>query len=638
MAESVHSSPRSRHAVRQRRVIASTYINRDHAIMPSHRLSFLAIACAMSLVSISGAHAQAAATRRALYPVGGGYDTALQGFAKEVARHAQGVALRIVVVPAAFADDPVLPEDPGILADDVASIQAACEAVVDKSRFPQGCSVSSVPLYVAADASAPSVLAGLSNPALNGVFFTGGDQGYAMRILANTPAEAALNTAATRGVVVGGTSAGAAIESYAMNAGYTDAGDSTTALQKASIDLWLGQKGQARGLVFGSRQLVIDEHVYSRGRLGRMINAAAQTADALGHGGLLGLGLDFDTGAALRSDRLLTAVSGVSSAVVVDFQTAGATYSWVGANQALSARHVLTHLLPPSQGLSYDMAARVPLLAGQRLLWKEDEGEKSKLASDSRATLVLGGDVSADLAGPVVREVVRLASAKQRLGKFVIVTAAYASTDAAQADADAYAQALVQAGWRGTIGRVAHGTSLLDVASVKGAAGVLFLGGDQALLPAALGDAGFKKLINAATSSADVVMFERAMSAAAGDQFNAIPDSDSEDDAIAAFQASNAVLKPGLGLVQGAAFEPRLQVDKRWGRLYGMGAHIKRTSIYGISESTAIVLQGKQARVLGLNPVVRLDARRALFVTGDNGALGAFNVLLDVMEPGERLN
>lgn len=605
--------------------------------MTVHRLSRLTMVCAMAMGAATAAHADTV-RRSTLYPVGGGYDTALRGYVKEVARHAQGAAVRLVVVPAAFADDPVLPEDPGILADDVAALQAACDAVLDKRRFPQGCSVGSVPLYVAADASAPNVLAGLSDPALNGVFFTGGDQAYAMRILAHTPSEAALRTAAERGVVVGGTSAGAAIESYVMNAGYTDAGDSTTALQKGAIDLWLGKPAQTRGLILGSKQLVIDEHVHSRGRLGRMLNATAQTADALGHGGLLGLGLDYDTGAAVRDDRWLGAVSGASSAVVVDFQSAGATYKWVGPQQALSAHSVLTHVLPPSPGLGFDLSARVPMLAGMRLLWKGDAPEGAKLASSSKATLVLSGDALSDLSGPVVREVVRLASARQSQGKLVIVTAAYGSPDTAQADADAYAQALVQAGWRGAIGRIVHGASSLDAAQLKGVSGVVFLGGDQALLKPALTDAGFKALVQLATHNADVVVLEHAMCAAAGERYDAVAEGDSEDDAIAAFQANNAVPKPGLGLVRGASFEPRLQTDKRWGRLFGMASHDKRTSVYGISESTAIVLQGQRAKVVGLNPVVKLDARRATFVTGDNGALGAFNVLLDVWEPGERLN
>jgi cyanophycinase-like exopeptidase len=81
-----------------------------------------------------------------------------------------------------------------------------------------------------------------------------------------------------------------------------------------------------------------------------------------------------------------------------------------------------------------------------------------------------------------------------------------------------------------------------------------------------------------------------------------------------------------------------LQADKRWGRLYGIGERQKQLSVLGISEGSALLIQGRQARVLGPNPVVALDARRATFVKGDNGALGAFNVLLDVYESGELID
>lgn len=576
--------------------------------------------------------------QRQLYPVGGGYETALKGYALEVIRHARGPAVNITVVPAAFADDPVLPEDPGILAEDVAAIQAACDTVVDRTTFPAGCKVNSVPLYVAADASNPDIANALSNPVLDGVFFTGGDQGYAMRILARTPAESALAVAADRGVVVGGTSAGAAIESLVMNAGYTDAGDSTNALQKASIDLWFGQPGQLRGLPFGSRQVVIDEHVYSRGRLGRMLNASAQTVDALGQGGLLGLGFDYDTGGAIRQDRWLTGVAGVSSGLIVDFRTAGARHQWLGPQAALSARRILTHLVPPSPALRFDLVRRVPLLAGNPLHWRGSEHDAPlTLQSNHAATLILGGDVSEDLGGPVIQELVRLAS-RQRPGQFVVVAAGYATPDDAQADASRYAQALQAAGWRGTTRTHLQGQSPLDLAQLKDVSGVLFLGGDQSLLGNALSDARFRAFVSGALRKANVVMLDHAMTAVAGDQFDAVGEDATEDDAIAAFHSRQAVIKPGLGLVRGAAFEPRLQIDKRWGRLYGIGSHRRHTGVYGISESTAIVLNGRQARVVGLNPVISLDARRATFVAGDNGFLGAFNVLLDAHQPGEDLN
>jgi len=135
-----------------------------------------------------------------------------------------------------------------------------------------------------------------------------------------------------------------------------------------------------------------------------------------------------------------------------------------------------------------------------------------------------------------------------------------------------------------------------------------------------------------------VVLFERAMTAAAGEHFDAIPEGDTADDAIAAFQSGNAVVRPGLGLLRGAAFEPRLQIDKRWGRLYGVGARRQHTPVYGISESSAIVVRGGQARVVGTQPVVALDGRNATFFDGSNGAFGALNVLIDIFEPGETLS
>jgi cyanophycinase len=576
-----------------------------------------------------------------LYAIGGGYETALKGYVAEVMRHAHGPVVKIVMVPAAFADDPVLPEDPVILAEDVAALQAACDAVVNKHAFPGGCKVSSVPLYVAADAHNDSIVGTLRDATLDGIFFNGGDQAYAMRVLALTPAEAAMNTAAERGVVFGGTSAGAAIESLVMNAGYTDTGDSTTALQKASIDMWMGQTRASRGLPFGSQQVVLDQHVYARGRLGRMLNASAQTADALGDGGLLGFGLDYDTGAAINNDRSLRSVFGVSSAVVVDFQTAHARYSWVGPNEALSARSVLTHLLPPSQSLSFDLAQRVPALGNHRFEWQRPTPNPQRLHVDGRATLILGGDVSEDLAGPVIQELVKQATVKagaKEGGKFLLLAVGYAEPTDAQSQAEDYATALTAAGWKGTSEIHVYGQDPLDPIWLKGASGVLVLGGDQSRLDSAIADPGFHAFLNRAARDSQVLMLEHAMAAAAGDAYCAVGEDASGDDAIAAFRVNAAVIKSGLGLVRGAAFEPRLQTDMRWGRLYGLGAQKRQTAIYGISESSAIMIRGNRATVVGQNPVVALDARGASFFPGDNGTLGAFNVLMDVFEPDEELN
>lgn len=572
-----------------------------------------------------------------LYAIGGGYETALKGYSTEVIRHARGPAVRIVMVPAAFGDDPVLPEDPVILAEDVAALQAACDSVVDRRVFPEGCDVGSVPLYVAADAHDAAIVATLRDPGLDGIFFNGGDQTYAMRVLALTPAEEAMDGAAERGVVFGGTSAGAAIESYFMNAGYTDTGYATTALQKASIDMWMAQSRADRGLEFGSQHVVLDQHVYARGRLGRMFNAGAQTADLLGGGGLLGIGVDYDTGIAIDKDRIARAVSGVSSAVVVDFRTANARHAWVGPNEALSARNVLTHLLPPNPGLTFDLNHRVPSLGGHRFEWRRPAPFAHPLRAEGNVALILAGDVSEDLAGPVIGQVVKMATVKKgnrEGGRILVLAAGYPDPDDAQAQAESYVAALGASGWTGTSEIRIHGQDVLTPSLLKDVTGTLVIGGDQSRIEAAVADPAFRTFVQRAARESRVLMLEHAMTAAAGDAYCNLPD---DADAIEAFRTAAVTLKPGLGLVHGAAFEPRLQTDYRWGRLYGLGARMRHAHVYGISESSAILIRGRNASVVGQNPVVALDARGSTFFAGDNGTLGAFNVLLDVYEPGEEI-
>jgi len=50
---------------------------------------------------------------------------------------------------------------------------------------------------------------------------------------------------------------------------------------------------------------------------------------------------------------------------------------------------------------------------------------------------------------------------------------------------------------------------------------------------------------------------------------------------------------------------------------------------------TAIELRGATATVVGGLSVVSADGRRARFATGANGALAAFNVLLNAYAPGD---
>ena len=59
------------------------------------------------------------------------------------------------------------------------------------------------------------------------------------------------------------------------------------------------------------------------------------------------------------------------------------------------------------------------------------------------------------------------------------------------------------------------------------------------------------------------------------------------------------------------------------------------TIIFGIAGDTGLVLGDDGAAVAGTLSVAALDGRSATFGVGTNGAIAAFNVLLDTFAPGD---
>ena len=137
--------------------------------------------------------------------------------------------------------------------------------------------------------SAPvgSVLCGsaaFNDPETDGAFILGGDQDIAMEVLAESPAEAAMASAFDRGVVFGGTSAGAAVESKSMIAGFTGSNGPEDGFAQGSVDVWWanGPDSARRGLIFGSQNIIYDQHFYQRGRFARLLNVVAASDDQFG--------------------------------------------------------------------------------------------------------------------------------------------------------------------------------------------------------------------------------------------------------------------------------------------------------------------------------------------------------------------
>ncbi|MDR2986177.1 MAG: hypothetical protein LBV34_15180 [Nocardiopsaceae bacterium] len=598
----------------------------------------LAVACpAVAVPAASAAATPAPGSVSTFAPIGGGYTSgSLEGFASAAAAHATGDTIRLLVIPSAYGTAPGLNQNIQFAERRAAQLQNACLAAL-----PPGftsCTARLLNIFTRPDAFNSDYVAAMQDPSVDGVFILGGDQTIAMTVLADTPVEAAMADAYKRGVVFGGTSAGDAVESSDMIYGFTGDGSPTNELQQGAIKIWWGDDGDSeRGLAFGSANTILDQHFYQEGRFGRLVNAVAQSDDHFAGQSKLGIGVDYATGGLLADDSTFAGVFGDSSAAVIDFETAHATHSWEGDPATLSARNVVTDLIPTGD-YAYDVTGRTAYSGGQPVPFTSPgPWAPGLLTAPGQGTLILGGDVSGDPGGPVMGQFVARAQATG-LSKVVLVTAGYPSTGDANNAAATYNAALATAGWNGDVQTLIYGKNGLDPAALQGVAGVLLVGGDQSQLAGPLGDTAFRSFVHAAVAQAPVVMTDHAMTAAMGSWYLANPETASKtrgDQAIAAFRADFATVKPGLGIVPGAAFEPRLTRDYRWGLLYGLTMARPDTITFGIATDTGLVLSGDGATVAGSLSVAALDGRSATFGVGTNGAMAAFNVLLDTFAPGD---
>lgn len=175
-----------------------------------------------------------------------------------------------------------------------------------------------------------------------GVFFTGGDQARITSILKGTELDAAIHKRyEEEGVVVGGTSAGAAMMPDMMIV----EGASET---NPRVDVV--QMGPGMGFLPG---VVIDQHFLQRGRLGRLISALAQQP------AVLGFGIDEDTAVIVNGKEF--EVVGSGAVTVVD--ESEATHSNVGEilkDEALAVCGARLHILP--QGYRFNLETRKSII------------------------------------------------------------------------------------------------------------------------------------------------------------------------------------------------------------------------------------------------------------------------------------
>ena len=171
-----------------------------------------------------------------------------------------------------------------------------------------------------------------------GVFFTGGDQLRITTVLGGTRTDSALQMLVRTGaIVLGGTSAGAAMMSGTMILGGEGPGVTRSSVRTGP------------GLEF-LPGVVIDMHFAERGRLNRLLSAVALYPHELG------LGIDEDTAILAEGDGF--EVLGTGAVTVVD---AGAAMDIrVPAEGPIAITGARVHVLPA--GSRFDLSGRRPAI------------------------------------------------------------------------------------------------------------------------------------------------------------------------------------------------------------------------------------------------------------------------------------
>jgi cyanophycinase len=215
--------------------------------------------------------------------------------------------------------------------------------------------VKAVDVSSRADTLRPASLEAIEHA--TGLFFTGGDQLHITSLIGGTEMQALVHRRYERGLVIGGTSAGAAMMSNSMILG----GASDESPKVGGVEI-----GPGMDLIIGA---MIDTHFSQRGRYGRLLTAVAHYPQDMG------LGIDEKT--AMIVNRNEFEVAGEGAVVVID--GGGMTYTslpYTEREGGLSLYGVRVHVL--SAGARFDLSKREPVVekdGGAPKKGKADEGD-----------------------------------------------------------------------------------------------------------------------------------------------------------------------------------------------------------------------------------------------------------------------
>lgn len=172
-----------------------------------------------------------------------------------------------------------------------------------------------------------------------GIFLTGGNQLRISTILGGTDVARGIRAANARGVIVGGTSAGAAILSEHM-----------IAFGKSGATPRAGMVSLAPGFGLTNR-IVIDQHFRQRDRIGRLLAALAYNPFAVG------VGLDEDTAAFIDGDDVIEVIGSGAITVVDASELEHSSMGTASDGDSICMTGIKLHIL--NGGGRYDLHERV---------------------------------------------------------------------------------------------------------------------------------------------------------------------------------------------------------------------------------------------------------------------------------------
>jgi cyanophycinase len=174
------------------------------------------------------------------------------------------------------------------------------------------------------------------------------------------------------------------------------------------------------------------------------------------------------------------------------------------------------------------------------------------------------------------------------------------------------------------------------LAKLEGAAGVFFTGGDQLRISSQIGDTPIEKRI-LELHQAGAVIAGTSAGASVMSETMLVKGPSAES-----YRIGELRMAPGLGLMQDVIIDQHFAERGRYGRLLGAVAHNPRLLGVGVDEDTALLVEGREGRVLGAGAVYVVDGEASthsnIAEARSDDALSIFDVRMHVLSAGDRFD